>query len=107
MFVLHAVGELTGLERKPMPDGRIVGGFRVDITQVPWQASLQVDGLHKCGASIIGQNWLLTAAHCVAYVNFKCHLLLGSNAIHFTDLRDGIPFVLVVLKNLEAVLFTE
>lgn len=54
-----------------MPDGRIVGGFRVDISQVPWQASLQLEGSHKCGASIISDKWLLTAAHCVTYVNIR------------------------------------
>lgn len=64
-------GALTDLEKRPMPDGRIVGGFRVDIAQVPWQASLQFNGFHKCGASIISDRWLLTAAHCVTYVHYE------------------------------------
>lgn len=45
-------------------DGRIVGGFLIDISQVPWQVSLQTSGRHFCGGSIISDKWLLTAAHC-------------------------------------------
>lgn len=59
------------LEKRPMPDGRIVGGFRIDISQIPYQASFQQNGAHKCGASIISDRWLLTAAHCVLYVKFE------------------------------------
>lgn len=87
-----------------MPDERVIGGFRVNITQVPWQALLQRDGDHKCGATIISESFLLTAAHCVTYVNFKLHLSCGSNVIHFIEMRVITPFVLVVLKKTEAVL---
>lgn len=52
-------------KRRPHLDGRIVGGFPIDIKQVPWQASMQRNGKHACGASIISDKWLLTAAHCL------------------------------------------
>lgn len=45
-------------------DGRIVGGFEIDIKDVPWQVSLQTSGFHICGGSIISPKWILTAAHC-------------------------------------------
>ncbi|CAH0605506.1 unnamed protein product [Chrysodeixis includens] len=61
----------------PVPEtadaARIVNGYEVDIREVPYQASLRrrvVSGYaHMCGAVIISDRGLLTAAHCVvAYV---------------------------------------
>lgn len=46
-------------------DGRIIGGESTFIENHPYQASLQYLSLrHKCGAVIIGENIVLTAAHC-------------------------------------------
>ncbi|XP_033606624.1 trypsin-1 isoform X2 [Cryptotermes secundus] len=44
---------------------RIVGGILADISEIPYQLSLQVGGVHLCGASIVSQQWAVTAAHCV------------------------------------------
>lgn len=46
-------------------DGKIVGGFPVNITEVPWQVSLSYNNRHLCGGSIISNKWILTAAHCL------------------------------------------
>ncbi|XP_043747204.1 putative serine protease 47 [Cervus elaphus] len=49
---------------KPKVMGRIYGGRDVEAGQWPWQASLQSQGLHVCGAVLINSSWLLSTAHC-------------------------------------------
>ncbi len=55
-------------DRPGLPDGpitNIVGGSVVNISLVPWQILLEVNGIDNCGGTIIAPNWILTAAHCV------------------------------------------
>ncbi|XP_043256138.1 chymotrypsin-1-like [Colletes gigas] len=46
-------------------DGRIVGGFDSQPGQFPYLVSFRVNNQHICGGSIVNQNNILTAAHCV------------------------------------------
>jgi len=53
---------------------RIIGGRTADSSAWPWMAGLifkRSDSSHSffCGASLIAENWVLTAAHCVFYKN--------------------------------------
>merc|ERR1711935_396638 len=43
----------------------IVNGVDASVGEFPWQASLQVWGSHTCGASLVSEKWLATAAHCI------------------------------------------
>ena len=47
---------------------KVVGGVDVDIKDYPWQIALtsSPSGSGFCGGSIIGDSWVLTAAHCVS-----------------------------------------
>lgn len=47
-------------------DERIVGGFSAVAGQYPYQVSLRRKNSHFCGGSIIGPDWVVTAAHCLA-----------------------------------------
>lgn len=47
-----------------LPNGRIVGGYVTSIKEIPWQVSSQHHSSHHCGGTIIGSQWVITAAHC-------------------------------------------
>lgn len=64
---------------------KIVGGIETSIEQFPWQLSLRVHGNHRCGASVISVNRVLTAAHCRRNNTIDDFTVLGGSTFSFGD----------------------
>jgi hypothetical protein len=65
------------LQRPTALAQRIVGGS-ITTTVQPWVASLQQNGQHGCGGSLIAPQWVVTAAHCVTGQANPTQVRLGS-----------------------------
>ncbi|XP_031545612.2 transmembrane protease serine 11A isoform X1 [Vicugna pacos] len=64
-----STGKLTvqaccGKRVVPLTVNRIMSGDLAVKAAWPWQASLQHNNIHQCGATLISNTWLVTAAHC-------------------------------------------
>ncbi|CAG0904568.1 unnamed protein product, partial [Cyprideis torosa] len=59
--------------RQPSTDMRIINGYDAKLGQIPHQVSLQKneDNSHFCGGSIISNEWIVTAAHCIKGKNLS------------------------------------
>uniref|UniRef100_A0A8C3KTM6 Peptidase S1 domain-containing protein n=1 Tax=Calidris pygmaea TaxID=425635 RepID=A0A8C3KTM6_9CHAR len=82
---------------------KIVGGTDASRGEIPWQVSLQEDSRHFCGATIIGDHWLLSAAHCFNETNpEEIEAYVGTTSLNGTD---GNAVKVNVLRVIEHPLF--
>ncbi|KAK7604020.1 hypothetical protein V9T40_004293 [Parthenolecanium corni] len=59
---------------------RIVGGMPTGVNRYPWVARLVYDGKFHCGASLINNDYVLTAAHCIRRLKrSKIRVILGDH----------------------------
>ncbi|KAK4878655.1 hypothetical protein RN001_011161 [Aquatica leii] len=66
------------------PNERIVGGQPASISTYPYQASLRsMSNTHFCGGSIISDEWILTAAHCLPGRTARnMFVVVGTNSLN-------------------------
>lgn len=81
MFQFLAVVACVAILAQAAPQkfgGRIVGGDPTSIEKYPYQASLQYSSTHICGAVVISEDYVVTAAHCTyTYVYIATSLVLA------------------------------
>ncbi|XP_007946582.1 plasma kallikrein [Orycteropus afer afer] len=74
---------------------RIAGGTNSSLGEWPWQVSLQVTlpgRSHQCGGSIIGHQWVLTAAHCFDGLPFSDVWRIYSGILNLSEITKETPF---------------
>ncbi|XP_068990489.1 transmembrane protease serine 9 [Neodiprion pinetum] len=76
-------------------EDRIVGGRPTGPNKYPWVGRIVYDGLFHCGASLLTNDYLLTAAHCVRNLQkSKIRIVLGDYDQYVTT--DGVAVMRAV-----------
>ncbi|MDO5615568.1 MAG: DUF1986 domain-containing protein [Cruoricaptor ignavus] len=68
----------------------VTGGTPANINEVPYQVSLQENGVHRCGGSIIDNEWMLTAAHCFRYSPSSYRVYTGITNLNSPTLNSKL-----------------
>ncbi|XP_069084289.1 ovochymase-1 isoform X2 [Pleurodeles waltl] len=67
---------------------RIVGGEEARPNSWPWQVTIRLKTSHRCGGTIIGPRWILTAGHCVTGIATPSSLTISAG-VHDRCLKES------------------
>lgn len=102
IILLFAVSLIISVNNAFEIQPRIVNGSPAEPTQFPYYAFLQVKMENKrvksCGATLISDEWLVTAAHCLTKAK-KLTVRLGST--HLKQLTFGHKVLVVDNNNIQ------
>ncbi|ESO97946.1 hypothetical protein LOTGIDRAFT_104147 [Lottia gigantea] len=57
--------KVCGIVSDTIPQAFIVGGSQSAIGEWPWMVAVMSGDKHRCGGTIISDQWILTAGHCI------------------------------------------
>ncbi|RKS53162.1 putative secreted protein (Por secretion system target) [Gillisia mitskevichiae] len=86
-LLLHTLFFLVALNGYSQ-ETNIIGGNNTTVENNPWQISIQRNGGHWCGGSILTPEWILTAAHCLDNVPIN-QLKVAAGITDRTDNING------------------
>ncbi|XP_050956031.1 coagulation factor VIIi [Labeo rohita] len=66
---------------------QFVGGIHCPRGHCPWQVLIDYNGESLCGAALLDDNWVVTAAHCVHHKDIKRLKVITGD--HDLDVMDG------------------
>ncbi|KAM4621615.1 coagulation factor IXa [Polymixia lowei] len=74
-------------EKTTVKNKRIVGGEVVIPGEIPWQVALiaQPSGQLFCGGSILNEQWVVTAAHCLVEGQGSFNIRVGEHNIYINE----------------------
>nr|AYV99587.1 venom polypeptide [Dolopus genitalis] len=93
-LLLVSVFNASGVRMEP----RIVGGVDTMIEKVPWQAELLYFTVHRCGASIVNETTIITAAHCLERVRRAKSLTVRAGTSFRAKGKDNHDGVTITVK---------
>ncbi|XP_044007658.1 trypsin 3A1-like [Aphidius gifuensis] len=87
-IIATAIGHpsnLNGINKYLHSDVKIYGGRPTTIDKVPYQVSIYKSGKFYCGGSIISENWIITASHCLNNIvsnDFEVYTIRSGSTYH-------------------------
>eukprot|EP00058_Branchiostoma_floridae_P003212 XP_002588700.1 hypothetical protein BRAFLDRAFT_272022 [Branchiostoma floridae] len=81
--------------RSYFPD-RIIGGTEATPGSFPWMVSIQQNGYHICGGTLLNSHWVLSAAHCQASAS-SLRIIVGEHnfgSLEGTEQSTGVQEVI-------------